>query len=178
MKRKLKNEIIDWIKTICISGVIAVGITLIAQPTIVNGQSMYPTLENKDYLIVNKLAYNNKVPKRGDIIVFKTELIDNETSKKKNLVKRVIALPGEHLVIKDNHVYINDKYLSEDYINNVYTSGDIDIIVPDNHVFTMGDNREDSDDSRKSYIGTIPLDNIVGKVAVRAYPFDKIGNVK
>ncbi|WP_443082215.1 signal peptidase I [Terrisporobacter sp.] len=168
----------DWIKTICASLIIAISITAVIQPTIVSGQSMYPTLENKDYLIVNKLAYNRELPNRGDIIVFKTSLIDDERNEKKNLVKRIIALPGDHLVIEDNEVYINEKLLKEDYLTGVYTYGDIDMIVPANEIFTMGDNRENSDDSRKDYIGTISLDDIVGEVVLRAYPFNNMGKVK
>lgn len=178
MNIKLKNEIIQYIKTICIAGIIAIGINLVVKPTIVSGESMYPTLENKDYLIINRLSYKNDIPERGDIIVFKTELIDNESNKKKNLVKRVIGLPGEHLVIKDSKVYIDGNYLEEEYLNNIYTEGDIDIIIPDNHVFTMGDNRENSDDSRKSYIGTISLEDILGKAFVRMYPFNKVGQIE
>lgn len=175
MGTKFKSEIIDWIKTLCTSVVMAIGITLVIQPTIVSGQSMYPTLENNDYIVVNKLAYTNEVPERGDIIVFKTKLIESETNKKKDFVKRVIALPGEHLVIKDSKVYINGEYLNEDYLEDVYTEGDIDIVIPDNQIFVMGDNRESSGDSRESYIGTIPLKDIHGKVFIRMYPFNKIG---
>lgn len=178
MSGKIKNEIFEWFKTICASLVIAFGVTLFVQPTIVSGQSMYPTLEDKDYLLINKLSYNKEIPNRGDILVFKSGLIDNKTSHKKNLVKRVIALPGEHILIKNNEVYINGKYLSEDYLNDVYTDGDIDIVVPNNHVFTMGDNRPNSGDSRDSKIGTVPLDDIIGKVALRAYPFNKFGKIK
>ena len=90
---------------------------------------MYPTLKDNDYLFINKLTYEVEGPKRGDIIVFKTELIDDKSSKKKSLVKRVIALPGEHIVIKNSEVYIDDELLNESYIKGVYTSGDIDIIV-------------------------------------------------
>lgn len=152
-------------------------ITLIVQPTIVSGKSMDPTLENKDYLFVNKLAYKAEGPKRGDIIVFKTDLIDKKSNKKKDLVKRVIALPGEKIVIKNSKVYINNKYLDESYINDVYTEGDINIVVPENHIFVMGDNRTDSSDSRDQDIGTISLDDIIGKVAIRIYPFNKIGKI-
>ncbi len=148
------------------------------QPTIVSGQSMYPTLEDNDYLLINKLAYKKGIPTRGDILVFKSDLIDDKTNHKKNLVKRVIALPGEHILIKNNEVYINGKYLIEDYLNDVYTDGDIDIVVPNNHVFTMGDNRPKSGDSRNSEIGTVPLDNVIGEVALRAYPFNKFGKIK
>ncbi len=121
MNTKVKHEILEWIKTISISLVIAIGVTFIVQPTIVRGQSMYPTLENKDYLFINKLAYKTEDPKRGDIIVFKTELIDSKSNKKKDLVKRVIALPGEHIVIKNSEVYINDELLDEIYLKDVYS---------------------------------------------------------
>lgn len=178
MNKKFKDEIIDWIKTICISGTIAMGINLVVQPTMVSGQSMHPTLENDDYLFINRLAYKSHTPKRGDVIVFKADLSGNNSNKKKNLVKRVIALPGDHLIIKDNNVYINGKHLNEDYLVDVYTDGDIDITVPNNHIFAMGDNRENSDDSRQSYIGAISLDDIVGEVFIRIYPFDKIGKIK
>ena len=177
MNTKVKHEILEWIKTISISLVIAIGATFIVQPTIVRGQSMYPTLENKDYLFINKLAYKNEDPKRGDIIVFKTELIDIKSNKKKDLVKRVIALPGEHIVIKNSEVYINGELLDEIYLKDIYTSGDIDMIVPENHVFTMGDNRPDSLDSRNYEIGTVSINDIVGKVSMRVYPFDKLGNI-
>lgn len=178
LNKKVKDEIIDWIRTICISGAIAICINIVAQPTMVSGQSMYPTLKNNDYLFINRLAYKSHMPQRGDVIVFKADLSGNNSSPKKNLVKRVIALPGEHLIIKDNNVYINGKHLEEDYLVDVYTDGDIDIIVPDNHIFAMGDNRENSDDSRQSYIGAISLDDVVGEVFIRIFPFDKIGQVK
>ena len=178
MNKKCKDEIIDWIKAICVSGTIAIFINLVAQPTMVSGQSMHPTLKNNDYLFINRLAYKSHMPERGNVIVFKADLSGNNSSPKKNLVKRVIALPGEHLIIKDNNVYINGKHLNEDYLVDVYTDGDIDIIVPDNHIFAMGDNRENSDDSRQSYIGAISLDDVVGEVSIRIFPFDKIGKIK
>lgn len=175
MNKKIKTEVFEWLKTICISFVLAFVILSIVQPTIVNGDSMYPTLENKDYLFINKLAYKSKIPERGDIIVFKTNMLDSETRKKKNLVKRIIALPGEHIKIENSKVYINDKQLDESYIKDVYTEGNVDLIVPENSVFTMGDNRPNSLDSRYPVVGTILLDDIVGKVGVRLYPFYKFG---
>lgn len=174
----MKYELLEWIKTISISLVIAMGVTFIVQPTIVSGQSMYPTLENNDYLFINKLAYKTEEPKRGDILVFKTELIDSKSNKKKNLVKRVIALPGEHIAIKDSEVYINGKLLNENYIKDISTSGDIDIVVPENEIFVMGDNRPYSRDSRSYEIGTVSINDIIGKVSMRVYPFDKLGNIE
>lgn len=177
MNKKIYKEIFEWVRSIFIAVVIAICIQIFISPTIVNGESMYPTLENNDFLIINKLAYTNKLPNRGDIIAFKTDLIDSKTNKKKDLIKRVIALPGERITIKDYSVYINGQLFSENYINNIDTSGDIDIIVPEGHVFVLGDNRGNSADSRDSIIGTIRSDDIIGKASVRLFPFNKIGKL-
>lgn len=176
MTENIKKEIISWMKTISVSILLAFSITLFIKPTVVNGESMYPTLTNNEYLIVNKLSYINHPPKRGDIVVFKTNLIDNKTNKKKDLVKRVIALPGEHIIIKNNEVFIDGKKLNESYLDEINTDGNIDMIVPQNHIFAMGDNRPKSIDSRE--IGSIDIDDVIGKVSIRLYPFNKIGIVK
>ncbi|MEG0856438.1 MAG: signal peptidase I [Terrisporobacter sp.] len=178
MEKKIINEILEWVKTISVSLILAFAITLIVQPTIVNGSSMYPTLETEDYLVVNKLAYKDKVPQRGDIVVFKSEIINDKTYKKKNLVKRVIALPEERIVIENGKVYIDNKELDENYIENMNTEGNVDIVVPKNHIFVMGDNRSNSLDSREPVIGTVSLESVIGKVAIRLYPFNKIDRIK
>ncbi len=92
------------------------------------------------------------------------------------MVKRVISLPGEHIIIKDNEVFIDDKKLNEGYLDGVNTDGNIDMIVQQNHIFTMGDNRPKSGDGRE--IGTINIDDVIGKVYIRLYSFNKIGTVK
>lgn len=175
---KVGKEILEWIKTIAVALVIAFIITTFIRPTLVRGYSMYPTLEENDYLIISRMAYNNDIPNRGDIIVFKSHLIQ-ENGKGKDLVKRVIATEGDHLVIKDDAVYINDKLQAESYISKeVYTAGDIDIVIPDGDIFVMGDNRENSMDSRDPLVGLISIDDIMGKVVLRLYPFNKIGPVE
>ena len=93
------------------------------------------------------------------------------------LIKRVIAIPGDHLIIKDSKVYINGEVQNEPYIHNEYTSGDIDIIIPENKIFTMGDNREKSLDSRYDEVGLVDEDDLMGKVSVRLYPLNRIGFV-
>lgn len=176
MSDKLKKEIIDWIKTIGISLVLAFLIVQVVKPTIVSGESMYPTLNNKDYLILNRLSYKFGDIKRGDIIVFKTDL-KQDNGKEKDLIKRVIATEGDHLVIKDSKVYLNDKLIDEPYIDNAYTSGDIDIVIPGGKVFVMGDNRENSKDSRSEDVGLVDENDILGEVMVRLLPLNKIGSV-
>jgi len=176
MKDNVRKEIIDWVKTIVISLALAFLIVQVIKPTIVSGESMYPTLNDRDYLILNRMAYKFGDIDRGDIIVFKTDL-KQDNGKEKDLIKRVIAIPGDHLVIKDSKVYINGEVQNEPYIHNEYTSGDIDIVIPDNDVFVMGDNRENSRDSRSSDIGLVNESDIIGEVMIRLFPFNKIGTV-
>lgn len=177
MKDSIKREIIDWIKTIIVSLVLAFLIVQVIKPTIVSGESMYPTLNDRDYLILNRMAYKFGDIDRGDIIVFKSDL-RQDNGKQKDLIKRVIAIPGDHLIIKDSKVYINGEVQNEPYIHNEYTSGDIDVVIPQNEVFVMGDNRENSRDSRSSDVGLVNEDDIIGEVMIRLLPLNKIGTVK
>lgn len=177
MKDSIKREIIDWVKTIIVSLVLAFLIVQVIKPTIVSGESMYPTLNDRDYLILNRMAYKFGDIDRGDIIVFKSDL-RQDNGKQKDLIKRVIAIPGDHLIIRDSKVYINGEVQNEPYIHNEYTSGDIDVVIPQNEVFVMGDNRENSRDSRSSDVGLVNEDDIIGEVMIRLLPLNKIGTVK
>lgn len=177
LKDKIKKEVIEWIKIIVTSLAIALVITHFIRPTLVQGSSMYPTLEEKDYLIINRVAYNKKLPEKEDIIVFKTELLQ-DNGKKKDLVKRVIGLPGDHIKISDNSVYLNGDLLNEEYLSSsVVTEGNIDITIPDDYIFVMGDNRQHSMDSRDPDVGLVKIEDIMGKVVIRLLPFNKIGKV-
>ena len=176
MSVEFKKEFIEWIKTIVFAVILAFLISFFITPTIVRGESMYPTLQNSNYLIINKTAYWFSKPSKGDIIVFKSHIKD-ENGNDKDLVKRVIGVPNDHIVVRDGNVYINDELQSENYINGDYTDGDVDIIVPEDEVFAMGDNRPNSFDSRAQEVGTVKIkDEIIGKVVVRLYPFNEITN--
>ena len=136
------------------------------------GNSMDTTLANGEHLIISDLFYT---PERGDIIVFE----DHSTIYKKPLIKRVIAVGGDHIRIKNGVVHLNGALLDEsEYIGDVYTMGNVDMIVPEGEVFVMGDNRGASDDSRNNLIGTIDEDAILGKVILRFFPFDSFGSVE
>ena len=187
----------------------------IGTPTIVKQESMYPTLVENQRLWLNRWGRTTKtMPERGDIITFeapskkmyKADEIDesnpiaqyeepnNIFSKftyyvleinKESYIKRVIALPGEHVEIKDGKVYINGEELQEDYLQDgvvtdvsnteLYTGFD-DFIVPENCVFAMGDNRTHSTDCRA--FGCIPLEKIESKVALRIWPLNLWGKVE
>lgn len=177
MSEKFKKEAIEWSKVIVTALIFAFIITQFIRPTLVRGESMYPTLVENDYLIINRMAYKFNEPKKGDIIVFKTNLLQ-EDGKPKDLVKRVIAVGGDHIKIEDSKVYVNDKLLDEPYIHDNYTEGNIDMVIPEGEVFTMGDNREQSLDSRYEDVGLVDDKDIMGKVMVRLFPFNKIGLVK
>ncbi|NLM04805.1 MAG: signal peptidase I [Clostridiales bacterium] len=170
----MKDEIIEWIKTIILALVIGFTITTFVKPTIVKNYSMVPTLDENNFLMVNRFLYKRSEPQRGDIIVFKTNLKTN-TGKDKLLIKRIIALPNDEILISDGDVYINGELLDEPYLNTPYTSGEVHMIIPEGKIFAMGDNRENSLDSRDEVLGLIDMDDIIGKAFLRLYPFNKIG---
>ncbi|QXM05623.1 signal peptidase I [Crassaminicella indica] len=172
-----RKELVEWIKTIVISVVIAMVITQFVRPTLVKGYSMYPTLNEYDYLIINKIPYMMHEPERGDIVVFKSHLKTLE-GKDKDLIKRVIGVAGDKIKVTDGEVYVNGEKLNEPYINGDYTPGEVELVVPKDMIFVMGDNRQNSLDSRDERVGPVKIDVVRGKVLVRLYPFNKIGKVK
>lgn len=127
---------------------------------IVDGVSMETTLQSKDIMLVNRLEYKQHPIKRGDVIAL---YFPGEDQKK--FVKRVIGLPGEKVKIEIDHVYINNKLISEPYLNGMPTRPDQVVALEDNEYFIMGDNRELSSDSR--IWGPLPENYIIGKTVYR-----------
>ena len=173
----MKKEAFEWLKTIILSIAIASLITVFIRPTIVKGESMLPTLQPNNYLIIDKATYYFYEPKKNDIVVFSTEF-KNLDGSNKDLIKRVIGVEGDNIIISGGVLYINDKAIKESYLLDDFTKGDIDVIIPEGEVFVLGDNRENSLDSRNSRLGLVPIDHIKGRVLVRLFPFSKIGRVK
>lgn len=174
MSENIKKEIISWIKLIVTAFIIAFILkTFIFQIAYVKGPSMEPTLYEGQILIVSKLNYRLGAPKRGDIVVL------NDNLEHKDLIKRVIGLPGENVDIKDGFVYIDGELLEEDYINvPTYENGFEASEVPENKYFVLGDNRPESRDSRSSSLGFVERENIMGKAVFRLWPLNKIGTIK
>ena len=210
MNPKLK-EALEWVYCIIIALVLAMLFRyFIGTPTIVKQVSMYPTLVQDERLWLNRWGRTTKtLPDRGEIITFEepskityteSEIdMNNPVAEyeertgfswfvhnfleigKRSYIKRVIALPGEHVEIKDGGVYINGEKLQEDYlqdgiVTDVTGVGFSDFTVPENCVFAMGDNRNHSTDCRS--FGCIPLEKIESTVAIRIWPLSKWGEVK
>lgn len=170
----MKN-VIGWIRDIIIAIIIAAIILAFFKPIIVQQESMQPNFYSGDYVITSRQSYRLfGQPERGDVIVFKSGLYD-ETGNQKNLIKRIIGLPGDTVEIKAGDVYINGELLQEEYVAEQGLSGEMEAVtVPEGRLFVMGDNRRVSEDSRSARVGTIDMESIVGKVVIRLYPFSEI----
>ncbi|MBR1990531.1 MAG: signal peptidase I [Firmicutes bacterium] len=168
------KELLGWIRDILIAVAIAAVILAFFKPIIIQQQSMEPNFYSGDYVITSRQAYNIfGDPQRGDIIVFKSDLYTDE-GEAKNLIKRIIGLPGDTVEIIDGEVYLNGEMLNEEYIKEPGLSGEMEAVtVPEGELFVMGDNRRVSQDSRSGAVGTISQNTIVGKVVVRVYPFSQ-----
>lgn len=151
-------------------------ITFVGQRTYVSGSSMENTLSHGDNLIVDKITYRFSDPKRYDIIVFPFRHEENVY-----YIKRIIGLPGETIQIQDGSIYINGEILSESYGREVMKSAGLaedPITLGEGEYFVLGDNRNDSMDSRDPGVSTIHRDKIIGRAWVRIWPLDEIGVLK
>lgn len=143
----------------------------LAQATRVEGYSMEPTLHGHQRLVIEKLSYRLHPPRRGDIVVIRVPGYGRDM-----LIKRVIGLPGETIEVRGGQVLINGVPLAEPYLRTV-TRGDYPATrIPDDAIFVMGDNRNNSNDSRA--FGPIPLDAVVGKAWLRYWPPGDIGLIE
>lgn len=144
----------------------------VVSPIRVNGTSMYPTLHDKDIMLLNKINYRFKDIERFDIVVIEYE--------KEYLIKRVIGLPGERIEYKNNVLYVNGKVVEENFSKQNIDDFKLDKLgtskVPDDSYFVVGDNRINSKDSR--IIGFISKEQIIGKSHFTIYPFNRFGNKK
>ena len=142
-------------------------------------ESMVPTLEIGDRVLVNKLSYDFHDLNRGDVIVFKRppNAVKNNADDPDDLIKRVIGLPGERVVARDGHVYINDRQLIEPYLPSGTITDNLDtaVTVPPGKVFVMGDNRANSADSR--FIGPIDSDLVIGRAFATVWPLNRMGSL-
>ena len=173
MKRALK----EVFSTILYILVVLLGtwliITFVGQRTYVSGSSMEPTLHHGDQLIMDKLTYHFSEPERFDIIVFPFQYEENTY-----YIKRIIGLPGETVQIYDGDIYINGSRLEEDYgYEKIRNSGlaSESITLGEDEYFVLGDNRNNSSDSREPSVGNVTRDQIIGRAIFRIWPLNRLG---
>lgn len=176
MNRIMRELLNTAIYLLCVLGVVWLVITFVGQRTEVEGASMENTLHNGDNLIVDKLSYRFHDPERFDIIVFPFQFQDNTY-----YIKRIIGLPGETVqIMDDGSIYINGEKLEENYGMEVIKPETIGraaepIELGDDEYFVMGDNRNNSSDSRTDMVGNIKRENIIGKAWLRIWPVSDFG---
>jgi signal peptidase I len=165
----------ELVEVVVLAVILYFGISFVVQAVHVEGLSMFATLDDNDYLIANKIDYRLHAPQRGDIIILRPP-----TDNSKDFIKRIIALPGERLLISDGFVYINGHKLDEPYLPEAWTTfnnwgGPDGTVVPPNDYFVMGDNRNRSQDSRA--FGFIGRDRIDGRAWFRIWPLTHFGGI-
>jgi signal peptidase I len=178
--KKLTKEIIQTLKqtliefltlTFISAGVIVLVFWLVGQPLEISGDSMLPTIKDGEQIIVEKLTIKSTLPQRGEVLIVRHPQNDSVF-----IIKRVIGLPGEKIKIEDDSVFINDEKLDEPYlqagiktIGRSFLGDNTEYMIPQKNYMVLGDNREDSADSRNW--GTIELNKIVGRPVFVYYPW-------
>lgn len=177
--KKINNILYLIISLVIIVGGVYLIMHFIARPYIVKGVSMRPTIEEKDFLIVNRLAYNKNAPQRFDIIVFENNYSQDPYQ---DYVKRIIGLPGETVQIMNDTIYINTEELEEFYglESQIEDLGNIGFpyALGTDEYFVLGDNRNESVDSRYTAIGPVKENEITGRVDFRLFPLNSFGSLK
>jgi signal peptidase I len=184
--RRLQSGL-EWVAVVVGALVVALIVkTFLFQAFYIPSASMEPTLEKGDRVLVNKISYDLHDVNRGDVIVFELDEEDVGPDGIKDLIKRVVGLPGDVIESRDGVVYVNDRSLAEPYLAEGTITGDpadsrnpaIERqTVPEGHVFVLGDNRSNSADSRYPYRGPIPIDSIVGRAFVLVWPPGDVGTL-
>ena len=162
VEKQKGNVILEYIKVIVITLLITYFILFFIQISRVQGSSMEPTYNEGNIVIVEKIFYKMGSPSNNDIIVVNADLAN------RHYIKRVVGVSGDHLEIKDGKLYRNDELVEEDYIKEPMLQTDMVIDIPEGKVFVMGDNRNNSSDSRQ--LGYYDIkDDIVGKVILKLF---------
>ncbi len=166
--------LLETLLMIAVAFLLAQGIkTWVVQPFVIPTGSMETTILVGDRVLAEKISYRYSEPSAGDIVVF-----NDPTERHPQLIKRVIAVGGEEIDIRDGHVFINGEQLDEPYLHGLITDPGTEpmpFLVPDGYVWVMGDNRPNSGDSR--FIGPQPLTAIQGRAFVTYWPIDRIGSL-
>lgn len=175
------NFLLEFIQSIVLALSVFVLLYLfVAQPNEVKGLSMFPTFDNKEYLLTEKISYRFGTPQRGDVVIFKAPAGEPCAIDGCEYIKRIIGIPGDKVMVKEGDVYLNGEKLDQSFLPEmVYSSpGDFctegkEVIVPENSYLCFGDNRPNSRDGRE--FGPIGKDLLIGKAFFRYWPVNKIG---
>lgn len=164
----------DWVKTIVVAFVIMMLLNLfVFNLSMVKGQSMQPTLVERDRLFVNKIVYHLGNPSRSDVIVLRDP--SEGVEKKDFLVKRIVGLPGDTIEVRDHHLYVNGEQQAETYTDIEVQDPDFGpITLEPDHFFVMGDNRHEGKSKDSRVFGSITSDQIVGKAEFIFWPFSEL----
>jgi signal peptidase I len=166
-----RRVIVEAVQTIALALLMFLVINFLTARIRVDGRSMEPNFHDGDYVIVNRLAFRLGELQRGDVVVFPYPLNQEE-----DYIKRIIALPGDRVGIRDGLVLLNGAVLDEEYLGAPPHGSDLEAVtVPEGEVFVMGDNRYDSSDSRSW--GPLSIEDIIGKAIFRYWPLADIGSV-
>jgi len=171
-KSPRRTWVTELVETVLPALAIAVAVNLfLVQPRTVHGQSMEPNLHESQRLLVDLVTYHLRAPRRGEIVILDVPRVDPDP-----LVKRVVGLPGETIEIREGIVYVNNRRLAEPYLHQITPGTLVPQVVPEGHVFVLGDNRASSYDSR--YFGMVPFEAILGRACARFWPPQDISLVK
>jgi signal peptidase I len=164
----MDGEIWEWIKSILIAVVLAIVIRFfILEVFLVDGSSMLPTLNDRERLIVNKFQYHFQDPQAGDVLIF-------SFSEDRDFIKRVIGVAGDEVQVEEGQILVNGVPFTEDYINDTTQGHYGPVTVPEGYYFVMGDNRNNSMDSRDPAVGFISSEQIKGKAFLVFWPLQNI----
>ena len=175
--KRFIGGIFDFLQSIVVVLAVLVMVYLfVMSPQEISGASMEPNFHNGEYILTNKIAYRLELPKRGDVIIFKSP-----KNKDIDYIKRIIGLPGDRVRLTSSKFYVNDQLVDEtQYLSpTLFTFGgsylreNQEIVVPQNYYFVVGDNRPHSSDSRE--FGPVPLEDFIGKAFFRYFPFSRTG---
>lgn len=172
-----RKELFDWLKALSIAAVIVILLqAFVFQLSTVKSISMQPTLFEREWLFVNKIAYDFGHPRRGDVIILKDPSEDGD--KKRLLVKRVIGVPGDSLEVKDGQLYVNGELQVEPYTDSEIEDGDFKAVtVGEGHYFVMGDNRHLGASKDSRIFGEVDEKAIKGKAELILWPITRWGSL-
>lgn len=174
--KKIINFFFDFLETSVVALSIFVVVYLfLVQPHEIKGSSMEPNFHNNEYILTDKISYKFREPQRGEVIIFKAP-----TNNEVDYIKRVIGLPGDRIKVQDGFVYVNEMKLNESYLadktpllpGSSMQEG-VEITIPPDHIFVMGDNRPHSSDSRE--FGPVSFNLIIGHAIFRYWPLPEMG---